>query len=157
MTYTNVSRFLLLLCVASLAACAQLSPNYEKPMVNVTKIQPLPSAGLEQRFLIGISVQNPNNSSLKISGLSYNLKLQDIKVASGVSPERIDIGPFSEAQLELEGSTSLFGSMRAISGFLQNPQGPVNYAFEIKLTTGFWPLPIKVVESGSMSLGDALK
>ncbi len=152
MKHPIFSRLFIAFALSLLAACAQLSPSYEEPTVNVTRIQPLPGEGLEQRFLIGISVQNPNNSSLNISGMSYSLKLQDIKVASGVSAENLSIPPFSEANLELQGSTSLFGSMRAIGGLLQNPGSAVSYAFEIKLTTGFWPWPISVVEAGSIDL-----
>ncbi len=136
-----------------LAGCASLNPSFQKPEVHLVRLQPLPAQGLEQRFAIGLKVLNPNRTALKISGISYNLKLQGHKVVSGLSGNVPVIPAYGEAMLDLEASTDLFGSMRAVMDLLGHPEKPVSYELETKIDTGWWGLPVTVVESGSIDLG----
>lgn len=146
-----LSKFVLLTAVILLAACANLSPDYEQPDIHLTKVQLLPSQGLEQQFAIGLRIQNPNAVGLNITGLSYSLRLQDHKVVSGVSSNGVNIPAYSETVIDLTASTSLLGGLRALSTLLQNPNS-MDYEFEVKLKTGFWPWPVSIVESGSIAL-----
>ena len=84
----TLRHILSLLLVLMLTACAHWADRQE-PEVHLTKVEPLPSAGLEQRFLIGLRIVNPNNAPLAVSGLSYSLSLQDSKVITGVSSKII--------------------------------------------------------------------
>jgi len=137
----------------ALAGCATLNPAYQKPEVHLVRFQPLPSQGLEQRFAIGLKVLNPNRMDLKINGISYNLKLQGHKVVSGLSGKVPVIPAYGETQLDLEASTDLFGSLRAVLDLLNAPGKPVSYELETRIDTGWWGLPVTVVESGSIDLG----
>ena len=134
------------------SACSHLSMDYQKPEVHLTKVQPLPSEGLEQRFVIGLRITNPNNMALDISGLSYSLSLQGSKVLTGVSNQVGRIEPYSENRVELESSASLMGGLRALISLMQAPQA-VQYQLETQLNTAWWPWPVKVVESGEIELG----
>ena len=140
-----------LLALSLLSSCALFSPSYEKPQINLVKIEPLSRKGLEQRIVVGLHIINPSDSDLNISGLSYHLKLQDIKVVSGATSGLKPIPAFSESRLELQASINLFSGFRVIERVLMN-DGTVDFELETKISTSWWRWPVKVVESGSIDL-----
>lgn len=142
-----------LTAVMLLSSCAFFSPSYEKPEVSLIKVEPLDCDGLEQRIAVGLNIVNPSSSALKISGLSYRLKLQDIKVITGVTSGLKPIPSFSESRVELQASVNLFSGFRVLESVLKSNGGPVSYELETKISTGWWKFPITVVESGSIDLG----
>jgi len=142
-----------LTAVMLLSSCAFFSPSYEKPEVSLIKVEPLDRDGLEQRIVVGLNIVNPSSSALKISGLSYRLKLQDIKVITGVTSGLKPIPSFSESRVELQASVNLFSGFRVLESVLKSNGGPVSYELETKISTGWWKFPITVVESGSIDLG----
>lgn len=142
-----------LTAVMLLSSCAFFSPSYEKPEVSLIKVEPLDRDGLEQRIAVGLNIVNPSSSALKISGLSYRLKLQDIKVITGVTSGLKPIPSFSESRVELQASVNLFSGFRVLESVLKSNGGPVSYELETKISTGWWKFPITVVESGSIDLG----
>jgi len=145
--------FSVLTAVMLLSSCAFFSPSYEKPEVSLIKVEPLDRDGLEQRIAVGLNIVNPSSSALKISGLSYRLKLQDIKVISGVTSGLKPIPSFSESRVELQASVNLFSGFRVLESVLKSNGGPVSYELETKISTSWWKFPITVVESGSIDLG----
>lgn len=136
-----------------LSSCAFFSPSYEKPEVSLVKVEPLERDGLEQRIAVGLNIINPSHSDLKISGLSYRLKLQDIKVITGVTSGLKPIPSYGESRIELQAAVNLFSGFRVLESVLKNNGGPVTYELETKISTSWWKFPIKVVESGSIDLG----
>lgn len=142
-----------LTAVMLLSSCAFFSPSYEKPEVSLIKVEPLDRDGLEQRIAVGLNIVNPSSSALKISGLSYRLKLQDIKVITGVTSGLKPIPSFSESRVELQASVNLFSGFRVLESVLKSNGGPVSYELETKISTSWWKFPITVVESGSIDLG----
>lgn len=141
-----------LMVVSLLTSCALMSPDYEKPEVNLVKVEPLSRKGLEQRIAVGLNIINPSRSDLKISGLSYRLKLQDIKVISGVASGLKPIPAYGESRVELEASVNLFSGFRVLESILNNNGGIVTYELETKISTSWWHWPITVQESGSIDL-----
>jgi len=146
-----VQKFLLVLMIGVLSACASLLPDYQEPEVHLTKVQPLTSTGVEQRFLVGLRIINPNSVALNISGLSYSLSLQGHKVVTGVSNNIDSIAAYDETLVELETSANLLGSLRALVSIL-SATSAVEYELETRLNTPLWPWPVKVVETGAIEL-----
>lgn len=144
--------FALALLFALLAGCSTLSPGYQKPQVNLINITPLPANGLEQRFALKLRITNPNNATLAIDGIAFNLLLQDQQVLSGVSSAIPEIQGYSEGDVTIEAATSLLGSLRVLGKMLSNPDQPFVYKLETRIDTGWWLQPIKVIESGSIAL-----
>lgn len=130
-----------------------MSPSYEKPEVSLVNVTPLEREGLEQRIAVGLNIINPGSSDLKISGMSYRLKLQDIKVITGVTRGLKPIPSYSESRVNLQASVNLFSGFRVLESLLNSNGGSVKYELETKISTGWWKLPITVVESGSIDLG----
>ena len=147
----HIQRISVVLLVGWLSACATLMPDYQQPEVNLTKVEPLQSTNMEQRFLVGLRITNPNDVALDISGLSYSLSLQGHKVVSGVSNNIDSIAAYGDTLVELEASASLMGGFRALMALLGETKA-LEYELETRLDTGWWPWPITVVESGAIEL-----
>jgi len=140
------------LLVALLSSCALLDPAYEKPAVHLVRIEPLSSSGFEQRFRVDLKIINPNSSGLSVSGMSYTLKLNGEKVVKGVAGEIAEIPPFSETVVQVEASTNILAGLRLISSLLNKPGRELHYELATKLRSGWWPVPINIVESGEIAL-----
>lgn len=137
-----------------LGGCGVFSPARQAPEIQLTSIKPLPRQGLEQRFLVGLKIVNPNRSDLNISGMSYGLSLNGQKVASGVSGQLVAIPGYSESRLVLEASTNLISGLRLVAGILQRPEPVVDYEFTTRLRVAWWPVPLTIVETGTIGLGN---
>jgi len=118
-----------------LSACAGLSSRFQKPEISLVDIRSLSSGNLEQRFSLTFRLLNPNDVLLPIRGMSFDLRLQDVKFASGATPENIDIPAFSEQQVSVEVSTNLFRAGQLLFKLIQNPPDQIDYGLEAKIRT----------------------
>lgn len=137
-----------------LAGCASLKPGYLEPEINLVSIKPLPSENLEQRFLLGLRITNPNDITLPITGFSYNLALQGHKVLNGASSTGARIPAFGNVLVELESTTSLMGGLGVIREILAHPGKPFSYELSVRMHGGWWQLPATAVESGEIDLAN---
>jgi LEA14-like dessication related protein len=106
MTAKTGCRLTALLFLLVFSACTSF--NMEKPRVFVEDIQPIGGGLLSQRFLIVLRLQNPNDRDLHVSGLDFNLDLNDTRFASGVSNQRVTIPRLGSETVLVEASTSTF-------------------------------------------------
>ncbi len=140
------------LLVTLLSSCALLDPAYEKPAVHLVRLEPLSSSGFEQRFKVDLKIINPNSTTLNVSGMSYTLKLNGEKVITGVAGQIAEISPYSETIFQVEASTNILAGLRLISSLFDKPGRELRYELETKLRSGWWPVPVHVVESGEITL-----
>lgn len=138
--------------VALLSSCALLDPAYEKPAVHLVRIEPLSSSGFEQRFRVDLKIINPNSTRLRVSGMSYTLRLNHEKVVKGVAGQISEIYPYSETTVQVEASTNILAGLRLISSLLDKPGRELHYELETKLRSGWWPVPLRIIESGDITL-----
>lgn len=96
------------------AGCASLA-SLEPPDVRVTDLRGLSSdGGLEQRFVVGLNVLNPNNRDIEVDGVDFELELNGRRLARGVSSEGFTLPALGEAATTVTVSTSvvsLFGQL----------------------------------------------
>ncbi|MDP2007621.1 MAG: LEA type 2 family protein [Rubrivivax sp.] len=78
-----------------LAGCTTL-PGADAPKVSFAGIEPLPAEGMELRFRVKLRVQNPGEAALEIDGVSLDLSLRGMGLASGVSPVKASVPRFGE-------------------------------------------------------------
>ncbi|MGD2137289.1 MAG: LEA type 2 family protein [Gammaproteobacteria bacterium] len=78
-----------------LTACASLGLR-EPVRVTVAGLEPLPSEGLEARFVVKLRVQNPNETALEFDGVAIDLELAGIDFGSGVSDQRGTVPRYGE-------------------------------------------------------------
>ncbi len=148
----GVQRGLFIWLLVLLSSCALFDQAYEQPAVHLVKIEALSSHGFEQRFRVDLKIINPNSSSLSISGMSYTLKLNDEKVVKGVSGKMSAIPGYSEITVQVEASTNILAGLRLISSLLDKPGRVLRYELETKVRSGWWPVPITILESGDFAL-----
>lgn len=131
---TPLSAMLLCFLAVLIGGCAALSPNFQKPEVEVTSIEPLPAAaGNNLRFRIHLRVFNPNDSELALSGLYYTLHLAGHKVLTGTSSDLPPIAPYGQDDIVVDATASLVGSVFAAMDLIGSRRDTVPYELEAKL------------------------
>lgn len=116
-----------------LAACAALQPRLERPSVSLVDVDLLEVGLLRQRYLITLSVQNPNSRSIPIKGMSYTLDIAGQDFASGVSPRGFTLPAYGESEVQVELNTNLLSTLRRLQDLLEGGSDSVSYALSGKL------------------------
>ena len=137
-----------------LSSCATLSPDFEKPELQLTNLSMLPAQGLEQRFRLTFRVTNPNNISFPVDGMNFKLNLRGLQVATGVSDKKFVLEPLSDNTFEVDVSASLFNSGRVLLDIMNSKPQELAYEINAKIFTskGLWG-SIPVSRSGVIPFG----
>lgn len=150
----SVQRFVLVMAVCLLAACASWRPGYEKPEVNITSFSLAPeSAGTMPRFLIGLQVINPNRGELALKGISYQVDVEGHRILSGASADLPVVPAYGMADFVIEASPNLLGSMRLINQLVSGQKQQLDYRFRARLDVGTLLPYITLSEQGSFGMG----
>ena len=113
------TRLLTLLFAMGLMACA--GPGTRTPVsVDVVGVEPLPSQGLEGRFMVKLRVQNPNDQPIEYDGVHVELQVRGMRLASGVSAERGIVGRFGESVLSVPVTVPPGAVIRQVLGLVQS-------------------------------------
>ena len=139
-----------------LTACAGLGSvsDFDEPDVELLGLEPMPSQGMEARFLVRLRIVNPNSTPLAIDGMAYEVFLRDSKVLSGVSNEGLDVGAFSEAVAELEVAAGMLGSLSLLSDLMANPvEGGMPYRLNTKLSRPGLGGTLRITREGTLDMG----
>lgn len=142
------------LLLSLLAGCAGISGlDFDEPEVELLGLEPLPSQGLEARFLVKLRIINPNAIPLAIDGMAYDVFIRDSKILSGVSNEGISVGAYSESVAELEVAAGMFGSLALIRDLMSNSaNGGLPYKLNAKLSRSGLGGAIRVSREGTIDL-----
>ncbi len=82
---------------ATIAGCATMTGKIEEPpRVSLVSIVPEEFQLFEQRYRVKLRVLNPNDATLSIRGLSYEIDLNGRPFGNGVSGEPVQVEPFGE-------------------------------------------------------------
>ena len=140
-----------------ISGCALTGKDLDKPEIEITSLNLMPMTGMEARFKIGLRIINPNREAFTVKGMSYNLNLDGFKVIRGVSSENFSVDAYSEKELSITASTSLFQSLGFIKDFISSANSePMKYTFETKLDTGSVVMPAtRISTSGTINLGSS--
>ncbi|MEM5498221.1 LEA type 2 family protein [Paraglaciecola mesophila] len=146
--------FKLIFIAMLLSSCATLSPDFEKPELQLTNLSMLPAQGLEQRFRLTFRVTNPNNISFPVDGMNFKLNLRGLQVATGVSDKKFVLEPLSDNTFEVDVSASLFNSGRVLLDIMNSKPQELAYEINAKIFTskGLWG-SIPVTRSGLIPFG----
>jgi LEA14-like dessication related protein len=146
--------FVLLAPVLALlvTGCAGLPSGMEAPTVTIADFGAGGGGFFEQQFNLKLRVQNPNNSELKIDGVSFALEVNDAPFANGVGNQPVTVARFGTAFLPVEAYSSLGGMIRQIGGFLQGDIRALRYRIRGSLSVaGGMRIPFE--RSGEFDLG----
>ncbi len=104
---------------------------------------------LEQRLRVRMRVENPNDRSLPIQGLSYTVYLGGQEFATGVSDASFVVPALGTAEFNMDVNANAAGALFAI---LSKPHGQgIDYRMKgrVELTHG-WLRSIPFEQSGSL-------
>jgi len=119
----------------AILGCVTAFTAMEPPEINVINILPLQSEGiLEQRVRVDLRILNPNNFDLHISGVSFQLNINDSRFARGVSNQSVTVPRLGEAKTSVVVTTTVMDLFRQVMT-LDRRQNP-SYAIKGKLYLG---------------------
>jgi LEA14-like dessication related protein len=118
--------------------------NLKAPEVQVRNVSlgRLDLSGLE--MLVDLRLRNPNNIALPITGVEYNLMLQNIKVADGRQAESRILPALGETDVRLGLNLNLLASASQLVPMLLNPQSApkaLNYRVDGSVKLDWWYMP----------------
>ena len=122
---TTLKTLLVTIAVSFLMlGCASVD-DVVPPKVNLVNIVPIGAGPFEQRFRVDLRVSNPNDFDIPLSGLSFDIDVNDSYFATGLSNEEVLIPRLDSAVVSAEATASSIDLFRHILGVVQT--GAVEY------------------------------
>ena len=123
-----------------ISACANLTPGFEEPSVEVTSIRLQNTGALTPAFDIALRMTNPNRDALRIDGLTYTLYLAGNKLVSGVTADIARIPGYGETTVNLRATLSLLGGLGLLNRLMNEYQQSIDYELVTGIDVGrFYP------------------
>jgi LEA14-like dessication related protein len=104
------------------------------------------------QFEIGLKVINPNREALHLAGVAYSVSLEGKEVIKGVQNQLPVIEGYGEGDLTLTAAPNLLGGIRLVTDLMSRPRESVDYVLEAKLDPGGFAIPIRVRDTGQITL-----
>ena len=138
---TPLTRILSLLLtlglLVSLGGCSSwLSDDFRDPEVRLLKVDVIKAKLLEQKFVLRFRVDNPNDISLPIRGLNYNVKLNGVLLAEGQSDKSFTVPARGHQTFDVPVRTNLWRHLKRIVNSLEDPDEPISYQLQGEVKTG---------------------
>lgn len=141
----------LLLLTVALSGCALFVPKLQTPSLSIVNIEIRKANLLEQQLQVRMRVQNPNDRSLPIQGLTYTVYLGGQEFATGASDASFVVPALGTAEFNMDVTANAAGALFAV---LSRPRGQgVDYRMKgrVELTHG-WLRSIPFEQSGTFTL-----
>lgn len=119
----------LLVLTLAVAGCATLS-GLDAPRVNVSNITPQDMTLFEQKFLVQLRIQNPNDVPLGVKGMTFSLDLNGKTFATGLSNQQVTIPRFGSEVVEVEVFSGLTGIIKQLQTFAAG--GPPKFTYRLR-------------------------
>jgi LEA14-like dessication related protein len=135
-------RLLVLALAVLLAACA--TAIRQPPAVTLAGVD-LESIGLfEQRYVVQLRVTNPNDTDIPVEGLSFDVELNGLHFATGVSNAAVTVPRLGEALLEVKATSNLASFLRQLHDLREDGRGGLDYRIKGSLrVAGYGALPFE--------------
>ena len=138
---TPLARILSLLLtlglLVSLGGCSSwLTDDFRDPEVRLLKVDVVKAKLLEQKFVLRFRIDNPNDISLPIRGLNYNVKLNGVLLAEGQSDKSFTVPARGHQTFDVPVRTNLWRHLKRIVNLLEDPDKPISYQLQGEVKTG---------------------
>jgi LEA14-like dessication related protein len=140
-----------LLLTLALCGCALFLPKLATPQLSIVDIRVLRANFLEQRLRVRMHVENPNDRSLPVQGLSYTVYVGGQELATGASDASFVVPALGSADFNMDVTANAAVALFTILG---KPRGqPIDYRMQgrVRLSRG-WLRSIPFEQSGAFSL-----
>jgi len=118
---------LAIVSIALLSACAGLGGFSQKPEVSVAGLNLVQLGLFEQRFLLKLRIQNPNDVELPINGLNFEIELNGQAFIKGLSDKAVSVPRFGEAVLEVMATSTLGSALKQLRDLQKGGRERVDY------------------------------
>lgn len=126
----NVATRLLLIGALLASGCATLPGGMNPPRVNVSNITPQDMTLFEQRFLVQLRIQNPNDFDLEIKAMVVDMDLNGKSFANGLSNKSVTIPRFGSEVTDVEVISSISGILKQVQALTGG--GTPRFAYRLK-------------------------
>lgn len=142
--------------ILALSGCASWFESADKdPQVHLVQVELVQAKLLEQRFKLHFRVDNPNNSTLTVRGLSYKVYLGPVQLTEGEYSEWFSVEPKKTAEFIVPVRTNLWQHVKPLVKLLESPERPIPYRLEGTLQTGlFYGNDVHLMRKGEIIPGD---
>jgi LEA14-like dessication related protein len=161
MTVSNFIRPGKVLAACALAATLLLSagcavtPRLEPPQLSVIGVEIVRGDLFEQRFKARMRVQNPNDRSIAVRGVSYTLQIGGEELGRGLSGSSFTVPASGEAEFDMLVTANLAGTVLRLLERARSDGLPDSLSYrlrgEVKLAEGL-VRTIPFDEKGSVRL-----
>ncbi len=114
--------------------CAGL--RLQAPAVTVADMQVIEANLLEQRFVFKLRIQNPNDRDIPVTGMSFEIAINDEPFAKGVSSKTATLPRLSETMMDVAAVSDLSGILRQIGALRRGGPKTISYRIRGRLFTG---------------------
>lgn len=125
----------ILVTVAALGGCASLPENLiSKPEVELRDVQVMGLGFQSQTFLLSFDISNPNPFPLPVNHVSYGVKLDGMRFASGKTASDISVPASGTTQFAISVELDLLNTApRLLSVVRDGARGEIPYELEGQL------------------------
>ncbi len=142
----------LLIALSGFVSCSALFQTLERPRINIANITAREVKVFEQVFDLELRIQNPNDVSLEINGLAFELEVNGKRFATGVSAQNITVNRFSSAVIHVEAITTLWVFLRQIAEYQQTRTPRVTYRLKGSIYSGAPSVKLPFDDSGEFTI-----
>jgi LEA14-like dessication related protein len=144
---------ILLLLMPLLSGCSLFVPKITTPNLSVVKVSMLSADLFNQKFLVRVHVDNPNDRELPIKGIDYELFLQGDSFAEGITNAAFVVPARGETEFDMTVRTNFISSIGRLLSRLESGATKVEYAFNGKvMVDSFLVRDLPFTQSGSVDL-----
>ena len=118
-----------------MTACAARH-DLEDPTFRLAGVEPLTIGLLEQQFRLTIRVDNPNNVSLPVRSMRYQLELANVDFASGMTPRSFNLPARDSTTFEVDVTTNLMESLPRLISKLDSGRQSLDYTLKGEVEYG---------------------
>lgn len=126
----------LLVVLVTVSGCALTRPDLEDPTFRLAGVEPLAMGLFEQRFRLTIRVDNPNDLSLPIRTMRYQLELAGLDFASGMTSDGFTLPARDSTTFEVDVITNLADSLPRLLRLVNDQRDSLDYALRGKVEYG---------------------
>ncbi|MDV6345105.1 LEA type 2 family protein [Nitrosomonas sp. Is37] len=118
---------------ALVAGCTQLGGIKQNPSISLADIELVELGLLEQRFNLKLRIQNPNDIALRINGMTFDVELNGVDFAKGLSDQVVTVPRMGEKVMEVKATSTLGTLWKQLGELEKSSREKVEYRLSGRL------------------------
>src|ERR1700675_3217842 len=123
----KLKHWLPILLSLSLGACSAMAPKFNRPTVSVVSVEMRGGNLLQQNFAVKLSIQNPNDRALPVSGLHLSLSTGGEEIASGANDQAFVVPAFGDSEFDMTIKANMALALLKLAGKMDQQTDSIDY------------------------------